>query len=118
MSLILEALKKSEANRRLGEVPDLATPFATQPRRRGPMPVLFVLIVATSVGGWWLLRAPSPDTQGAASSDSAAPARAPGQPAAAHTAPAAAANAPVPAAVASQAQAPAPEQAGGAFVAV
>jgi len=60
MSLILEALKKSEANRRLGEAPDLATPFATKPRRRGPMPLLIVLIVLASAGGWWLLRTPSP----------------------------------------------------------
>ena len=58
MSLILEALKKSEANRRLGEAPDLATPFATPRKQRSPLPVLIVLIALASVGGWWFLRAP------------------------------------------------------------
>ncbi len=59
MSLILEALKKSEAKRRLGEAPDLGTPFSS-PRRRGNLvPVLFVAIVAAGAFGWWYLRKPT-----------------------------------------------------------
>ena len=60
MSLILEALKKSEAKRRLGEAPDLGTPFAT-PRRRGrALPLLVFAIVAAGAFGWWMLRQPTP----------------------------------------------------------
>ena len=59
MSLILEALKKSEAKRRLGEAPDLATPFSA-PRRRGNLvPALFVVAVAAGAFGWWYLRKPT-----------------------------------------------------------
>ncbi len=58
MSLILEALKKSEANRRLGEAPDLGTPFTTTARRRSPLPFVVVAIVIASGAGWWLLRTP------------------------------------------------------------
>lgn len=59
MSLILEALKKSEANRRLGAAPDLATPFSpTRPARRS-LPWLLVAIVAAAALGWWWLR-PAP----------------------------------------------------------
>src|SRR5437868_15498343 len=60
MSLILEALKKSEAKRRLGEAPDIGTPFAT-PRRRGrALPLLVCAIVAAGGLGWWWLRYPMP----------------------------------------------------------
>jgi general secretion pathway protein B len=59
MSLILEALKKSEANRRLGEVPDLGTPFATATRRRNPLPFIAIAIVIAAGVGWWLLRTPT-----------------------------------------------------------
>jgi len=90
MSLILEALKKSEANRRLGEAPDLATPFATPRRRRNPLPVLFVLIVAASAGGWWLLRTPPASEAPRTPALAATPPSAPAQPAVA-TAPAPAA---------------------------
>lgn len=59
MSLILEALKKSEAKRRLGEAPDLGTPFAT-PRRRGRiLPLLVLAMAAAGAFGWWLLRQPT-----------------------------------------------------------
>jgi len=62
MSLILEALKKSEAKRRLGEAPDIGTPFAT-PRRRGrALPLLVFAIVVAGAFGWWLLRHPTPAT--------------------------------------------------------
>lgn len=51
MSLILEALKKSEAKRRLGEAPDLGTPFTAPRRRSVVLPVAIVLIAAALV--WW-----------------------------------------------------------------
>ena len=59
MSLILEALKKSEARRRLGEAPDLDTPFAAKRRRRSPLPFIVVAIVIAGAAGWWLSRAPT-----------------------------------------------------------
>jgi general secretion pathway protein B len=59
MSLILEALKKSEAKRRLGEAPDLETPFAAQSRRSSPLPLIVAAIVIASGVGWWLLRTPA-----------------------------------------------------------
>ena len=61
MSLILEALKKSEARRRLGAAPDLGTPFTVPPRRRSLVPWLLAAIVAVTAGGWWWLRAPAPE---------------------------------------------------------
>jgi len=60
MSLILEALKKSEAKRRLGEAPNLGTPFTAPRRRSGALPLLFIAIVAAGVFGWWYLRKPAP----------------------------------------------------------
>jgi len=62
MSLILEALKKSEAKRRLGEAPDLETPFAAQRHRRSPLPLIVAAIAIAGGAGWWLLRSPSPPT--------------------------------------------------------
>jgi general secretion pathway protein B len=59
MSLILEALKKSEAKRRLGEAPDLETPFAAQRRRSSPLPFIIAAIVIAGGVGWWLLRTPA-----------------------------------------------------------
>jgi general secretion pathway protein B len=59
MSLILEALKKSEARRRIGEAPDIGTPFATAAPRRGPLPLIIVAIVLAAGVGWWLQREPS-----------------------------------------------------------
>ena len=60
MSLILEALKKSEAKRRLGEAPDLGTPFAAPRRRGSALPLLFIAIVAAGAFGWWYLHKPAP----------------------------------------------------------
>jgi hypothetical protein len=60
MSLILEALKKSEAKRRLGEAPDLGTPFTSARRRGSLLPLLLAAIAAAGVLGWWLTRAPTP----------------------------------------------------------
>lgn len=53
MSLILEALKKSEANRRLGEAPDLGTPFTSARRERSPLWALLVIVLAVGAGLWW-----------------------------------------------------------------
>jgi general secretion pathway protein B len=58
MSFILDALKKSEAERRQGEVPRLQNePFSPPPRRRPVLPLLLVLALALNgvVFGWWLL---------------------------------------------------------------
>lgn len=63
MSLILEALRKSEAQRRLGQAPDLHTPVATTaPRGRVPrwlLPALALMLVGA--GAWWLGRMAVPD---------------------------------------------------------
>ena len=56
MSLILEALKKSESQRRLGEAPGLGTPFTTRRRRRSLLPALLIAIVIAGGAGWWLLQ--------------------------------------------------------------
>ncbi|MFT3790772.1 MAG: general secretion pathway protein GspB [Rudaea sp.] len=66
MSLILEALKKSEAQRRLGEMPDLGTPITTTRRRRSPLPWLsFAVVVAlAAAGAWYWLRPSAPQTGG------------------------------------------------------
>lgn len=53
MSLILEALKKSETNRRLGQVPDLGTPFAPTRRERSPLWALIVIVASLGAGLWW-----------------------------------------------------------------
>ncbi|MBS0555975.1 MAG: general secretion pathway protein GspB [Proteobacteria bacterium] len=60
MSLILEALKKSEANRRLGQAPDLGTPFTPARRERNPLWALLVIIVALGFGAWWWFGGGSP----------------------------------------------------------
>ena len=53
MSLILEALKKSEANRRLGQAPDLGTPFTPARRERSPVWALLVIVLSLGAGLWW-----------------------------------------------------------------
>ena len=66
MSLILEALKKSERQRRLGESPSLGSPVMAVRRRRSLMPALAVLIVIGVVALWWMQHAseepPKPET--------------------------------------------------------
>ncbi len=59
MSLILEALKKSEQQRRLGEAPTLGSPVVSTRRRRSALPVIAVLIVVAAGAGWWLTRKPA-----------------------------------------------------------
>lgn len=56
MSLILEALKKSEARRQLGEAPGLGTPFTVARRRRNPLPIIVVLVLAVAGFGWYYVR--------------------------------------------------------------
>jgi len=77
MSLILEALKKSEAKRRLGEAPDIGTPFATPRRRSRGLPLLVFAIVAAGAFGWWLLRYPSAGTSATSGSPQKTAATAP-----------------------------------------
>lgn len=63
MSFILDALKKSEAERRQGEVPRLQNePFTPPPRRRPVWPLLLALALLLNAGvfGWWLLAGPVP----------------------------------------------------------
>ena len=61
MSLILEALKKSEQQRRLGEAPTLGSPVLDVRRGRNLLPLFAGLIVIALAVGWWLLRpAPAP----------------------------------------------------------
>jgi general secretion pathway protein B len=59
MSLILEALKKSERQRRLGEAPSLGSPVMSVRRRRSLLPPLAGLIVVALVVAWWLQREPA-----------------------------------------------------------
>lgn len=71
MSLILEALRKSEAERRRGQTPDLlsdATPAATSARHATPdRNTLFVVaaavLVALLLAWWWLRPSPQPQPQ-------------------------------------------------------
>ncbi len=60
MSLILEALKKSEAERRLGHAPGLMTPMpATRRRPRSgaiAKVLLGVAVLAAGASAWWLAR--------------------------------------------------------------
>ena len=77
MSLILEALKKSEAERRLGQAPGLMTPMPSSraKRRIGPMPVVVLVSLALGIGGasWWFTRnATNPKPGGATTASSAA----------------------------------------------
>jgi len=73
MSLILEALKKSEQQRRLGEMPNLGTPVTATRRRRGPLPWLAVAVVLAlgAAGGWRYLRQHAEQAPAAAASDTA-----------------------------------------------
>ena len=62
MSLILEALKKSERQRRLGEMPNLGTPVLAARRRRSLLPWLAGAIVVALAVGAWLRFAPPAET--------------------------------------------------------
>ncbi len=56
MSLILEALKKSERQRRLGESPTIGSPVMAVRRRRSLLPAIVGLIVIGLAVLWWLQR--------------------------------------------------------------
>ncbi|HEX5125044.1 MAG TPA: general secretion pathway protein GspB [Rhodanobacteraceae bacterium] len=80
MSLILEALKKSEQQRRLGEAPTLGSPVVSTRRRRSALPVILVLIVVAAGAGWWLTRKPAEPPAASAqpvSADRSAPGKPP-----------------------------------------
>ncbi len=82
MSLILEALKKSEQQRRLGEAPTLGSPVVATRRQRSFLPVLAILIVVAAADSWWLMRPEAPGTQAPViTSDRSPPAAAPQKPA-------------------------------------
>ena len=107
MSLILEALKKSERQRRLGETPSIGSPIMAVRERRSWMPYLVVLIVVGLAVLWWLKRdvdappveppktansAPAPAEPGAEAARKTAPAEATRTPSAPVAAPTAATN--------------------------
>ena len=58
MSLILEALRKSERERRLGSAPSIGSPVMAVRRRRNWLPLLVVLISLGLLALWWLQRKP------------------------------------------------------------
>lgn len=58
MSLILEALRKSERERRLGSAPSIGSPVMSVRRRRNWLPLLVVLISLGLLALWWLQRKP------------------------------------------------------------
>jgi general secretion pathway protein B len=61
-------LKKSETRRRLGEAPDIGTPFTVKPRRRNPWPLIVILVALAAGIGWWYVRTmPRPTDAGTAS---------------------------------------------------
>ncbi len=65
MSLILEALKKSERQRRLGESPSLGSPVMAVRRRRSLLPALIVLIAVGLAVLWWVGRESATPESGA-----------------------------------------------------
>ncbi len=76
MSLILEALKKSERERRLGESPSIGSPIMAVRRRRNLLPFLVGLIAIGLVALWWLRREHAPDATPAPATATQAPATA------------------------------------------
>ncbi|MGA9332715.1 MAG: general secretion pathway protein GspB [Rudaea sp.] len=77
MSLILEALKKSEARRRLGNAPDLGTPFATTQPRRRVLPYIVIAIAVVVGFGVWILHKSATPIAPAANTETAPAQRAP-----------------------------------------
>jgi len=119
VSLILEALKKSEAERRVGQPPGLLShaPFAP-PQRRSPWPwLLLVLVPILVLAAWWFGRTSAPPVETPVAQAPAEPAPAPAEAESAPYEPAPAAAPPRPAAVATprpalrEAPPPAPEDA-------
>jgi general secretion pathway protein B len=78
MSLILEALKKSEQQRRLGEAPTFGSPVVATRKRRSVLPLIAILIVAGAGAWWWLAhRASTPAPATPAPDSSTTPAEMP-----------------------------------------
>ncbi|MFN9965879.1 MAG: general secretion pathway protein GspB [Lysobacteraceae bacterium] len=82
MSLILEALRRSEAQRRRGQAPGLHPPMppAADQRRRGTGPILLALALAVGVGlglAWTLVPRPLMTTPAAANGPALPPPRLP-----------------------------------------
>lgn len=79
MSLILEALRKSEAERRRGQTPDLLTealPVAPVVRGRRPnwimlLPVIGAALITLLIVMWWLRPSAEPITSGDAANNAA-----------------------------------------------
>lgn len=81
MSLILEALRKSESERQLGQLPGLMSPVIPVRRRRPYRRwLMLTLVLAIGLGGgWWLalrLAAPPAPSQPLGAAEQAAPASA------------------------------------------
>ena len=72
MSLIHEALKKAEEQRRLGEPPGLGSGFVRPREQRSFLPVLLVAIVIAGGAGWWFTRSSGPGPERAATNPKAA----------------------------------------------
>ena len=103
MSLILEALKKSERQRRLGEMPNLGTPVLAGRPRRSLLPWLAGAIVVAIAVSAWLRFVPPAESITPAPVDATASAPAASAPAAITPPPTAVAAAPpAPAAVLAQ----------------
>lgn len=67
MSLILEALRKSEAQRQLGQVPGVLAPMPPARRHRLTQPLVWIAWIALALaGGWlaWLRPMPSASDRG------------------------------------------------------
>lgn len=77
MSLILEALKKSERQRQIGTAPTLATPPMSRRRNRSTLPWLVLAIAIAVVAGWWLSREDNSDSVAPADVQDAGTASAP-----------------------------------------
>ena len=71
MSLILEALKKSEQQRRLGEAPTLGSPMLAVRGKRSLLPLIGILVAIAIATYWWLR--PAPTTAPTAAPIAAAP---------------------------------------------
>jgi general secretion pathway protein B len=117
MSLILEALRKSEAERRRGQAPDVAmelAPVATPPARATPgwvVPAVAVAVVVALVVAWWSQHDRAPVAPAPVAAEPVVPAdETPAQPAVVPQAPAAlpATTAPLPVPTRTDAVVPAP----------